>query len=162
MATVDRSAFRFFFAHAGYSSPPGRAACALSLARAEALLERAVALEVASVEWVDDDAPYDPGDVDSPEDVARWFESGRWTGPFGCVVATHAQPEDFGERFRVWDPDRRREPIATESLWGIVVGSRGTDDPYCRVVAAELASELEDDLRQAIGDALDARAEVSA
>jgi hypothetical protein len=31
-----RRAFRFFFDHAGYAVPPGRAVCAVQLARAEA------------------------------------------------------------------------------------------------------------------------------
>lgn len=30
-----RNAFRFFLEHAGYATPPGRAQCALNLARAE-------------------------------------------------------------------------------------------------------------------------------
>lgn len=137
---VSRKAFQFFSEHAG-GIVGERAKGAIALARAEQLLERAIGLGVASCEWVDDCEPYDPGDVDSPEDVARWFESGAWTGPFGCVL-------NVGD--------------AGASLWGIVVGSRGTDDPYCRVVAAELACEVEDDLRQAIGDALDARLEVLA
>lgn len=56
--------------------------------------------------------------------------------------------------------ESQREHLA--SLWGIVVGPRGTDDPYCRVVQAELALEIEDELRQAVGDALDARLAVHA
>lgn len=36
---IDRRAFRFFLNKAGYCTPPGRAACALSLARAEAIAE---------------------------------------------------------------------------------------------------------------------------
>lgn len=130
-----RPVFRFMLEHAGYCTPPGRAACALELARNERTLEEAVALDVAEVRWVDDFEPYDAGDVDTPEQVARYFESGRWTGPYGCTLSVAG------------------EEVA--SLWGIVVGPKGTDDPYCRVVQAELASEVLDDLRQAIGDELD-------
>lgn len=141
MSTITnerRAAFRFFLNHAGYSTPPGRAVCALELARAEQLFREAESLGVASVEWLYDDMPYDPGDVCTEEEARERFESNEWTGPFGCVVTCG-------------------DDVA--SLWGIVVGSRGTDDPYCRVVAAELASELTDVLRQAVGDARDQDAE---
>jgi hypothetical protein len=145
--TTTRERFRFFHDHAGYVV--GESAIgAIALARAEELLERAIDLGVARVEWVDDDEPYDYNprgrgfeDADA-EDAARRFDSNEWTGPFGCVV------DIAGE--------------TGASLWGIVVGPRGTNDPYCRVVAAELASEIEDDLRQAIGDALDAETGVCA
>lgn len=124
-----RQAFRFFHEHAG--GIVGRSAeTALELARAEALLREAEELDAASVEWVDDSEPYDfDPSVDSPEYVARQFESGAWTGPFGCIV-------------KVGDEER--------SLWGIVLGSRGTNDPYARVVVAELASELLEDMREAV------------
>jgi len=75
-----RERFRFFLEHAGYCTPPGRAACALKLARAEEGLECALAYEEASVEWVDDVEPYDPGDSFTEEEAARRFESGAWTG----------------------------------------------------------------------------------
>ena len=35
LPTVQRKAWRFFLDNAGYATPPGRAACALSLARSE-------------------------------------------------------------------------------------------------------------------------------
>lgn len=133
MSSVDRKAFRFFLEHAGYSTPPGRAVCAISLARAEALLAEAVELGAASVRWDWDPEPYEHGFF-SDEEISAKFESNEWTGPFGCIVEAGSE---------------------SVSLWGIVVGPRGTNDPYCRVVAAEFASELEDDLRQAIGDARD-------
>lgn len=125
--------YLFFKEHAGYVV--GRSAeGALSLARAEVLLEQAIELEIATVKWEDDDEPYEHCGF-SDEQIAEKFESNEWTGPLGCVVQVG-------------------DDIA--SLWGIVVGPRGTNDPYCRVVAAELAMEVEDELRQAIGDALDA------
>jgi hypothetical protein len=134
----------FFKEHAGWSTPPGRAASALALARAEVLLEQAIELGIAEVEWEHDDQPYDT-DCYSDDEIAAKFESNEWTGPFGCRIGL--------------DEDKY-----AASLWGIVLDSRGVstglpgsaDDPYARVVRAELADELEDDLRQAIGDALDA------
>jgi hypothetical protein len=39
--TETRARFGFFLEHAGYATPPGRAACALGLARAEAAFEAA-------------------------------------------------------------------------------------------------------------------------
>jgi hypothetical protein len=137
MSTITserRAAFRFFLEHAGYATPPGRAVCALELARAESTLHEAINAGVASVAWVDDEEPYDPGDAVTEENARALVESGAWTGPFGCVV----------------DCDN-----AGGSLWGIMLDSRGTGDPYARVVAAELASEIVDALRQAIGDARD-------
>ncbi len=126
------ASYRFMRANAGYVVGEN-AKGALDLARAEQLLERAVDLEVASLTWEWDDDPYDAGDLSDEEAQAK-FDSNEWTGPFGCIVQT----DD-----------------AVASLWSIVVGQRGTNDPYCRVVAAELALELADDLRQSIGDYLD-------
>lgn len=128
--SVDR--YRFFREHAG-GIVGERAKGALALARAEALLAEAVDLGIGSVEWVDDEEPYDHGFY-SDEQVGQFFDSNQWTGPYGCVVTVGDE---------------------TTSLWGIVLNSRGTDDPYARVVAAELASELADELRQAIGDTRD-------
>jgi hypothetical protein len=135
-------AFRFMREHAGYVVGL-RAESALQLARAEALLARAKDAGVASVEWVDDDEPYDT-DVFTDEEIAAKFESNEWTGPFGCVLK-------IGDARASID-----EPESWASLWGIVVGQAGIGDPYCRVVEAELALEVEDNLRQALGDALDA------
>jgi hypothetical protein len=118
--------YAFFREHAGYIVGR-RAECALQLARAERLLERAQDLGAASVEWVDDDEPYETDDAA----VLRGLESGRFVGLAGCVV-------------RCGD--------AVASLWGIVVEAPSAvrDDPYLRVVAAELASELEDELQRAV------------
>ena len=108
---------------------------ALRAARVEILLDEAIDLGLAEVAWEWDDEPYDCGD-DDPEWVARQFESNAWTGPFGCVLTLNGE--------------------VLTSVWGVVVGPRGTDDPYCRVTVSDLALEIEDDLRQAIGDHLDA------
>jgi hypothetical protein len=43
--------FRFFLEHAGYATPPGRAACALALARAEHVAKD---IADATFEWEDD------------------------------------------------------------------------------------------------------------
>lgn len=139
--TTLRDRFRFHLEHGGYCTPPGRAACALGAARAESLLEEAQSLGVAHVSIVYDSEPYDPGDVCTDEDAARRFASGEWSGPFGLIVAVGESADD---------------PDAESSLWGIVVGPYAESDPYMRVVASDLASELADDLRQAIGDARDA------
>lgn len=112
-----------------------RAEGALHLARAEELLERAVDAGVASVEWLDDPEPYDCGDACTEDEARARFDSNEWTGPYGCVL--------------------RIDGETAGSLWGIVVGQWGTADPYCRLIAAELAWEVEDDLRQAVGDRLD-------
>lgn len=113
-------AFKFFREHAGHSVPPGRAMCALELARAEEWGESLD--DRLTIEWQYDDVPYDPGDAYTSDEAARLFESGEWTGPYGCVV--------------------RLDGEIRASLWGIVVGPQETDDPYCRVVAAELVDEL--------------------
>jgi len=124
---------------------------ALRSARAELLLAEAVDADVARVQWLYDEEPYEHGFY-SDDEVAAKFDSNEWTGPFGCVIW-------IGNDLSGFDPDRDRDPAEwtqNTSLWGIVVGQWGTNDPYCRVVESELALDLEDDLRQAIGDARDA------
>lgn len=104
-----RSAWRFFQQHAGYSVPPGRAMCALSLARAERAGKEAGLTFVwdhdgnDSSEWSDD-----------PEPWLTWE----------CLCY-----------------DANEDVVA--SLCGIDFGRDGTpwNDPYKRVVEAELASE---------------------
>lgn len=141
-----REAFRFFLEHAGYATPPGRAACALELARAEAGLQCALAYGEGSVDWREDWTPYDPGDACTEDEARERFASGEWTGPFGCVVA-------IGDD---------QHPRAVASLWGIVLGPRGLDDPYCRVVVAELAAEaLEENRRERYASARAARANIA-
>lgn len=143
--------YRFFHEKAGRVAiidangrPSGIAARnALDLARAEALIDEAEELGIAKVKWPFDDEPYEHGCM-TDDEVREQFANNRWTGPFGCVVSIGGDH--------------------AASLWGIVLDSRGVseglpgaaDDPYARVVRAELASELIDDLMQAIGDAKDA------
>lgn len=50
IVSQDRKAWRFFLDHAGYATPPGRAQCAMNLARAE---RRARDIE-ASFDWSGD------------------------------------------------------------------------------------------------------------
>jgi hypothetical protein len=127
--------YRFMREHAGWRVGH-KSEDALALARAEATLEQAVDAGAARIVWEDDDLPYEHGFM-SDEEIAAKFESNEWTGPFVCLLYVDDE--------------------VVESLGGIVVGQWGTNDPYCRVVAAELASEAEDEIRQALGDALDAR-----
>lgn len=134
MSRVDRDAYDFMRQHAGWIVGEN-AKGALDLARAEQLLHEAQNLEVAWVHWEWDDEPYEHGILTNDEVQAK-FDSNEWTGPFGCII--ESSQHDF-----------------YASLWGIVVGPRGTNDPYCRVVEAELALEIADDLRQAIGDTRD-------
>lgn len=125
-------AFKFFREWSGYSVPPGRAACALASARAERLFEQAKSEDLATFDVTYDFEPYDPGDMCSEDEAARKFESGEWTGPFGCVLTVGDE---------------------TFSLWGVVVGPEAENDPYIRCVRADLASEAADDLAQALSDA---------
>lgn len=59
-----RDAWRFFVANAGYCTPPGRAACALKLARDEQWAQE----EGITFEWVADELPWD-GDCPAPEEI---------------------------------------------------------------------------------------------
>ena len=135
-----RKPFKFFHEYAGYCVGH-KAEGAISLARAERARLEAEDEGVASIEWVDDPEPYDHGFL-SDEEVAAKFESNEWTGPYGCVL-------------RVGDD-------VVASLWGIVLGQWGTNDPYARVVEAELSEEARDEIRQALGDARDMREEIPA
>jgi len=125
--------YRFHHEYGGYIVGQS-AICALRAARAELLLDEARAAGVASIDWNIDDEPYEHGCF-SDEEIAAKFDSNEWTGPFWASLYIHDNVE--------------------ASLAGIVVGPKGTDDPYCRVIEAELALEVEDDLRQALGDHYD-------
>ena len=145
MTTQLRNRYDFFRAHAGSigrKDANGRIAWehaknALDLARAEELIDRAQCEDVVSVEWFDDDLPWDEGTEISAEEAAAKFASNEWTGPYVVVV-------------KIGDD-------VVASLSGIVVGPRNINDPYCRVVVAELACEIREDLREALSDALDTR-----
>lgn len=114
-----RAAFRFFLEHAGYATPPGRAACALRLARAELWRKAEEDAGRLRVLWVlDPDTRPEDFDDEPPE-----------TEYFGCVVEK-------------WDPTPNRGWTHLASCWGIgFLHSDPESDPYGRVMAAELASE---------------------
>lgn len=116
MNTHIQRSWRFFLEHAGYCTPPGRAACALGLARAEARAESAG----FTFEWEwDDDADLswmDDRDLYYRDDEGKRHP--REHEILGCIAR---------------GPDG--EVLA--SLWGIVDADTG----YRRVVEAELASE---------------------
>lgn len=111
--------FRFFFEHAGYSTPPGKAACALALARAEHVAKD---IADAGFEWLDDfDQPIedllDPSIFRSEEEFKVYCDRYR-DHVEGCVLR-----------------DAKGEVRA--SLWAII----GADSNYRRVIEAELAHE---------------------
>jgi hypothetical protein len=111
--------FRFFFAHAGYATPPGRAACALALARAEHVAKD---IADATFEWQDDfDQPIedllDPSIFRSEEEFKAYCDQYR-NDVTGCVLR-----DATGE--------------VRASLWAII----GADNAYRRVIEAELSYE---------------------
>jgi hypothetical protein len=111
--------FRFFLNHAGYATPPGRAVCALALARAEQ-----VAKEIADAmfEWeYDTDQPIEnllDSSIFRSEDEFKAYCNQYRDDVTGCVL------RDANGNVRA-------------SLWGII----GADSAYRRVVEAELALE---------------------
>src|SRR5215467_768022 len=89
-----RDAFRFFLEHAGWATPPGRAACALESARDEERLTAAIDAGRAEVLWdMDDLTPEDLScDAFDADELRAKLESNEWTGPFNCVVKVDGQP----------------------------------------------------------------------
>lgn len=111
-------AFKFFCEHAGYATPPGRAACALELARAELTFLEAESDNHARIVWEDD---YDADTSWMDEDTARECQD------MMCEYAA----------LQVWSRDARKWDTVA-SIGGIF----GATDEYRRVVRAELASEV--------------------
>lgn len=106
---------RFFFDHAGWSEPPGREACARELAAAEAWARgRGYRVVTEDDPYVMDD------DAGSVELVA----SGEYVNLVVVLVSDEYVPCPHN---------------VLGSLGGVVVSSE--DDPYVRVVGAELAAE---------------------
>lgn len=128
------SAAAFFLEHACHCTPPGRVACALSLARAE---ERAKA-EGLTVSWDDEQLPWD-GDCEAPNVHA-------------CATVLHPDHADADlssveVRFPYWDRKdgtRGRSPAVLASLGSIALDS--WRDPYMRVIEAELFAEALDEI----------------
>lgn len=136
---IEAERYLFFRQHGG-GIVGESARVALDLARAEQLLDEAEELDAARFQWVDDPEPYDPGDANTPEQVARYFDENRWTGPYGAVLEVGDDP--------AVRPHGR--PYSSSSLWGVVLNQAGTRDPYARVVRAELAADLVDELAAAL------------
>ena len=119
MNDTTRTAIEFFMDHAGYAKPPGRMACARGLAKAEAALTAAIRAGTVRVRWEPDE--YDDDECDAL--IMRRIESGEWEAA-GCILETKCS--ECG----AWQ--------VRADLWGIV---GPVDDPYRRVVEAELAEE---------------------
>lgn len=107
-----RSRWQFFFENAGYATPPGRAQCALDLARAE-LLAETLGLDAM---WEDE---YDPDDSWMDEQARKDLEDGTIIGPFYVSLGRMAGVGGVYVLAPTW------------------LG----DDPYVRVLNAELAAE---------------------
>lgn len=116
-------AFDFFFEHAGWSYDPqtesefaGRVRCALELEHAEAC----GADHGFEFDWEPDN------DTRAEDFDAEVFP-----------------PRDDEESWRFWGCILRYQGKERDSLWGISFASNApSDEPYARVVEAELASEL--------------------
>ena len=139
LRTEHRDRFRFFLAHAGYSSPPGRVPCAAALARAEHWAEYTDGIDYL----IEDDTDTDLGDheywchnarsVDrlSRTEMRRYgVESCAHRGVLVALIR-HVECETCGHR---------REYEILETLGSIIDPS----PEYLRVVKAELASQYMD------------------
>jgi len=124
MNAARRARILFFADHAGYATPPGRMVCAKALADAETFREWAEERGILSVEWVEDEEEYLG---DDPSDLAK-LADGTWVN-LGCIVRYQKPAGPMAGTAEV-----------IESLWGIVVES--ANDPYCRVIEAELCAEV--------------------
>lgn len=132
---VTRNRLRFFLDQAGYATPPGRAVCAIQLARAELWREREHMAGRLRVCWTHDDSHDVDGSIDWPErdqrEYMRKVEAGLiefW----GCQIQTLCL--HCGHWQTVAD------------LWGIEFDSSNSDTReasrnYRRVVEAELCLE---------------------
>jgi len=120
---VDRQAFKFFLEHAGYCTPPGRAACAAMLARAEEKLHAAVEDERVYVLWEWED------DIDD-----SWMSERE-----------RKQPHEWTRCAIVRDIvcDRGHKHVEYLASLGSIVD---VDASYRRVIEAELAAECEAEL----------------
>jgi hypothetical protein len=108
-----RDAVRFFADHAGYATPPGRMACAASLAEAECRAERVGLV----YRWEEDQDP-----------DWSWREEGVPDYPMLCCL--------------VFDPRDLKHPLASLGGIDLgAEGTFNSHDPYRRVIEAELASE---------------------
>jgi len=117
----------------------GTARGSLDCARLRMLLDEATDLGVAEIRWEYEQERYE--DVFGFEDEAerarfyRDLESNTITGPFWVGLFVEG------------------EHVASCGM--ITLGPRELDDYYAKLTEVELAGEAEDELRQAVGDALD-------
>ena len=119
--TIDRNAWRFFLNNAGYATPPGRVACAASLARAEA--------EARERGWYvfwegESDIPYE----DALGDHAYWCDR----------EAKGERHQHTVEMATLVGPDSMSSLSNVLASLGAIIDA---DAAYRRVVAAELAAE---------------------
>jgi hypothetical protein len=139
---MKQSPYHFFLSHAGYSYDPatetrmqGRIRCAQAMAKAEMLFEQCEGKffdRISSIEYVtEEDFTADAlGDCEDIED----YRSGKYI-MLRCAIVRRS-------------PDGKTECLA--SLHGVSV--TGWNDPYLRVVRAELAMEAEDDLQDYLAE----------
>lgn len=83
-----RERWQFFLANAGYCTPPGRAACALSLSRAEVWREE----NDVQVEWVWDESGCSGCDCKS---LSCPCSSGADHETLGCIVTLDGESESL-------------------------------------------------------------------
>ena len=89
-----RTAWRFFQAHAGYCTPPGRAACALSLAKAEAVARE----EGLLFHWEDDSDGM-------PRDGVCSCGCGKPIQTCEGCICTDADGNVLASLWGIWDAD---------------------------------------------------------
>lgn len=118
ITAARRRRLEFFAANAGYATPPGRLLCAKSLADAEERREALEAEDRIAIRWEwDDEADLSWAD----EETLAKLADGTYE-----VVTCLVTIEDDGE-------------ARSAGLCGIIIAA---NDPYARVVEAELVSEL--------------------
>lgn len=88
-----REAWKFFHEHAGHADPPGRAACALELAKAEKLAKA----RGYEIRWQDDPEPWD-GDADMP--VPEKVETAFLVNDEGEVLESLSSIGDADDNYR--------------------------------------------------------------
>lgn len=104
-----RAAWQFFLGAAGYCTPPGRAACALHLAKAEAVAED----YGFRYEWGDDDGP-DLGDHEYWCELARTGQQHEHHVKTCCVKSS--QGEQLASLCGIIDPDRDYRRVVEAEL----------------------------------------------
>jgi hypothetical protein len=118
----------------------GTAQASLDCARIGVLLDAAIEADVASIAWEYEEERYEDvvgfENEREREQFYRDIESNTITGPFYCTL--------------------RIDGDVVASLGMVTLGPKEIDDYYAKLVEVELAMESEDELRQALGDALDA------